>query len=290
MPSEETILLWCDVESTGLPTDNCPFTVLEVGWTVSDGAGRQLTPLRQAFTKIVVMMPQHKITTRGGLDPVVPRALNGQLDSPIWSGGSYPLPEVRQMHRESGLTAEWVRIAHERPWRLIEKGDHLDGLLIDDLAQAVPTGPMPKVHLAGAGVAHMEASFLPRLCPRTTALLHYAAIDVSSELRSRRLRAEGAAPGNVDEQLAEAARISASGEASWGRTVEDAFDAWDDVRVDVGGRFDAEPPGARMWEQRRHRAATDVGRALAAYRSLQLLDEHAVDMAEERSSAIARPI
>lgn len=281
MSEPNPLLLWCDVESTGLPVDDRPMTVLEVAWSITDGEGRQLTPLRQAFTKLVVMMPHHKITTRDGLDPVTPRALNGVPTKPFWASGAYPLPEVRHMHEGSGLAAEWLLTDHDQPWRIVSQGAHLDGLLLDDLSHAGDLGNS-KVHLAGAGVSHMEALFLPKLCPRTAALLHYATIDVSVELRSRHYRSGGRAPGSMSEQLALA------------MAALEPDNSWAQVTLDIGGRYDADDERSSLWVsgtyERTHRAAVDVARALAAYRSLTLLDEHAVERAEERGADVARPI
>lgn len=297
-------LLWVDCESTGLLSDPTAPTLLEVSWAVTDPTGwHQYTPLAHRFTMLpavtdpaVVGDVEHAFTARfPQLDPDNPHDPDADVQWHRWtprSGGSAPVhveqgpvTAVREMHARNGLDREWAtyhaaghRDTHGRPavitdWQVLAELLHADLVTAgwDDLDPG-------SVALAGGGVNHYEHRFLPATCPQVFGdpRTHYAAVDVSTVLRSLALRTtdHGATfpldasgeqvpgepfPGRADSVL------------GWARRQKSADD-WAHLLISAcPDRWAATDTTSLPWaelEVDNHRAAPGIARAIMAYRLL----------------------
>jgi len=153
-------LLWLDAETNGLLYRH-RHTALEVAWTITDMKLEQLSPLR-------TLMIDWRPPTSAECHAPVP----GDED---WETSAFLEQVVRDMHEQSGLTAEWPTRVH------VEAGS-VEDLINNDLG-VTNTGP-GEIYLAGAGVSHFDqgltALHMPSLAPKDAGgRLHYRCFDVS---------------------------------------------------------------------------------------------------------------
>jgi hypothetical protein len=246
------VLLWIDFETTGLLDGPISPTLLECGWTITDGVGIQLTPLRHAYTAFNTFGSTEHLTTPELAEQ--DGKPHGYFDRQ--ERRNYPVDEVIEMHRISGLSAGWALTNEEEPDRILRHPMELDRLLLDDLDAAGARDAAPRrLWLAGSGVARFEFEFLPDLVPRTMSPSwgwHYRPVDLSVELSNQRIR--GAKRTVTVDDIIDEHRDS-SGEVTH---------RWEEIEVDEASRRPVPDP---LFLQR-HRATTDVARALLAWRIL----------------------
>ncbi|MBC8091964.1 MAG: hypothetical protein H7Y15_08510 [Pseudonocardia sp.] len=245
-------LFWCDFESTGLLDDHIPPTLLEAAWTISDGAGTQLTPLRKRLLAF----------TSNGADTVVTPDLGmhqtgepyGYFDTED-GPAPYPRQIVIDMHEQSGLTTEWATAEDERPYSILRLPAEFDRLLLDDLITArVDTRAPRSLRLAGCGVAQFEAKIMPRVALRAMSSFwpwHYRTADLSVELSNGKIRGSDLLT-DVDAIIEHGLKGARVGGETW-RDITTETGHADITTFDIA-----------------HRADTDVARALAAWRLLAL--------------------
>jgi oligoribonuclease (3'-5' exoribonuclease) len=262
--AEPPYLFWLDTETSGLLDEAAPPTCLEMAWTITDRAGRQLAPLCQAFTAVT--------TDEGPLTLPEP---DGDGGSFWWDHLHRPSAAVREMHdlNHSGLADEWVTAAETRPDRILRDWAEIERVWLDYLGPYLHgLGPRQMI-LAGGGVSHYEDRFVRQQAPRVFArpAWHYGLCDVSTVLRVHQVR-EPSLPGKADEVLAaidhdgpgvrDALHIALSNERY------DSDDRCGYTRHATGG--ESVTPHWALLERDNHRAAPGIARALMAYR---LLDE-----------------
>lgn len=153
-------LLWFDAETTGLKY-RTQDVVLEVAWVITDMELNQLSPLHRVST-------EWRPPTSHELHRPVP----GSND---WSEAGGVHGTVLEMHRQSGLAAEW-------PDRVHVEAEAVGELITNDLG--VTRDGDGEVYLAGAGVSHFDqrllAMHVPSLAPKDEGgRLHYRCFDVS---------------------------------------------------------------------------------------------------------------
>lgn len=158
-PERQTVLLWADLETTGLP-DEPGVWCIEAAFRLTGPQGDRVAVLDELFPPLdtLVSLP-HQVNPR-----------------------SWPRP-VLELHTGSGLMTELLLDLHGPPAlqaleRIVVNQLHqvADGLLVP-----------PLIALAGAGVAHAEAVWLPRWFPKMMPFLGYWHLDVSTIRRFLKL-------------------------------------------------------------------------------------------------------
>jgi hypothetical protein len=249
MPSGPARLLMIDFETSGLLDDWIWPTLLEAAWVIIDGMGEQISPLRHRFLRCRADGEETSL--------VLPRVLGtatdpatGHTDHFIdWdlravgldSGADYPVAAVREMHEKSGLAREWALAEHHHPDWIVD-GIGLEAALCADLDEHARDIEPGMLRLAGSGVAQFEARFLPDVAPRAMDAheypWHYRTADLSVELSNARLRG---GTTTMDTLLDKAGPQQ--------------------ITVDPASRAQLSPGN-------RHRALTDVARAVWAWQTL----------------------
>lgn len=266
-------LLWFDAETTGL--DLYDTTVLEAAWTLTGTDLVQVTPLRRSFAAIRATKETaaevlfgsgfatgwSAVRHRMGSDrPVVPLAIDHQAERGHLQPWSERLPQVvAEMHRKSGLRAEWLDAAAAG---ILTEPLELDAELLADLAQVRFDPDKDSVAIAGAGVGHFDFPLLRNLKLSVAERLHYRPADVSSAISVL-----GIKPPKTSEALLQLiARVSDLPEIDEMLAELDVDDSVTDFRVvrrPEGGAY-ADPMTFTE-----HRAASDVAFSLILARCMR---------------------
>jgi oligoribonuclease len=166
------MLVWVDLETTGLAADEC--AVLEVACIATDDAYAQLGRFER-----VVYWEGAAIILDGFAAGLTPDQIAASLPGHLKVD-----PYVIEMHRKNGL---WERVPHGEAPDTVDRDlaafilAHCPGIVSD--RGGARNGPQ----LAGSTIS-FDRAFLGRHLPRASANLHYRNLDVSSFNEAARRR------------------------------------------------------------------------------------------------------
>lgn len=258
-----TALLFVDLETTDL--DPAKLTILEAAWCITGMDGEQRLPLRSRYTEITV-------------------AEHGAVTPDRWTGGAYRWHNgdngsryALEMAEQSRLFTDWLACPADQ---ILRQGRELERLFLDDIHQVCDMGELnpdwcwgaprdvplwsrepERIHLAGMGVAQFDQPTLRLVCPKVVA-------------RFGRSGATHYRPGG-DVSITQTALLGGAEEQAliqWG------FEEYGPLEI---GTFTfGDPPqcavgstAAWLADDKPHRAAMDVMRAIAAQRVLWRVGE-----------------
>jgi oligoribonuclease len=162
------MLVWCDLETTGLTPANCP--ILEIAVIVTDDALVE----RARFQRVVYYK---------GAAPIIDELSQGRSSgdaakAALLATGAPVDPFVIEMHLKNGLWSECIR------GQAMDTVDRDLATFLDQTAVVKKVAEdgkpyLDRPQLAGSSV-HFDKGFLDVWLPRSASKLHYRILDVST--------------------------------------------------------------------------------------------------------------